>query len=135
MTRYVMSAVAVATLVIAAAGCAMTTPSGTPKIGYGGVVPLYQWQDGYVEDQSARGPDMWWETGPRPPGSRRYGWIPGANEWYTFAGPQGPAGPTGPRGPQGSQGIAGAAGPIGPSGAPGVAGAAGASGRLIVEAR
>ena len=129
---------AIGALAIVAAGCAMTTASGTPKYGYDGVVPLYAWQDGYVEDQSADGPLPWFAQGPKAPGSRRYDWIPGAQEWYTFPGPAGPVGKSGPRGPEGPQGVIGAQGPAGPMGLMGpmgLEGTAGGNGKLIVHTR
>ena len=81
---------AVAIVAIAIAGCASTA---TPR-GYGGPPPLFKYQDGYAEDRSPYGP-MPTNAGENStiPGSRRYYWIPGSAEWYTFAGPNGPAGP------------------------------------------
>ena len=129
--RSVGMVAAATTLAIVAAGCASTT-STTPRVGYGGIIPLYQWQDGYVEDRSETGPMPTWATGTNTPGSRRYGWIPGAQEWYTFAGPNGPAGKPGPMGPQGPDGVTGEQGPAGPAGLSGVAGGPGPDGRLIL---
>jgi len=125
---------AVAIVATAIAGCASTA---TPRVGYGGPPPLFKYQDGYAEDRSPYGP-MPTNAGENStiPGSRRYYWIPGSAEWYTFAGPNGPAGPAGsvgPAGPQGPQGIAGAGGSSGRSGIAGARGAQGASGRLVVE--
>jgi hypothetical protein len=115
---------AVAAFALAIAGCASTT---TPRWGYVGP-PLYVWGDGYIEDQSATGPPAPWALGPSVPGSRRYWWIPGSPEWYTFQGPPGPAGKpgsAGAEGPPGAMGPAGLAGPAGPTGPPGAPGAPG----------
>src|SRR5216117_257266 len=95
---------AAALVALAAAGCASTA---TPRVGYGGPPPLFEYQDGYVEDRSPHGPLPAWAYEPAIVGSKRYYWIPGSPEWYTFTGPQGPAGragPAGPQGPRGSQG-------------------------------
>ena len=121
---------AAALMALAAAGCASTA---TPRVGYGGPPPLFEYQDGYVEDRSPHGPLPAWAYEPAIVGSKRYYWIPGSPEWYTFTGPQGPAGRAGPAGPQGPRGLAGAAGPLGPSGIAGARGPEGASGRLVVE--
>src|SRR5438477_563700 len=97
---------AAALVALAAAGCASTA---TPRVGYGGPPPLFEYQDGYVEDRSPHGPLPAWAYEPAIVGSKRYYWIPGSPEWYTFTGPQGPAGRAGPAGPQGPRGLAGAA--------------------------
>ena len=128
--RFVKTAAA-ALIALAAAGCASTA---TPRVGYGGPPPLFEYQDGYVEDRSPYGPmPTYAGENTTIPGSKRYYWIPGSPEWYTFRGPQGPAGLAGPAGPQGPRGLAGAAGPLGPSGIAGARGPEGASGRLVVE--
>lgn len=124
---------AVAALALLVAGCASSTT--TPRIGYGGIVPLYEWQDGYVEDRSPTGPLAWWEKSTPIPGSKRYRWIPGAQEWYTFTGPAGPAGPMGSMGPQGLAGPTGEQGQPGPPGVAGAMGERGADGRLILFTR
>jgi hypothetical protein len=129
-----MRTLAVATLAVVVAGCAATT-STTPRVGYGGIVPLYEWQDGYVEDRSPHGPLPWWAQGTAIPGSRRYGWIPGSQEWYTFEGPAGPAGPPGPMGAQGPSGVTGEQGPAGPAGLAGAQGSPGETGRLMLYTR
>jgi collagen triple helix repeat protein len=125
-----LTVVAVAALGLAAGGCAF--PSGTPRVGYGGPPPLYEFQDGYVEDQSRGGPLPWYAHHPNPPGGRRYGWIYGADEWYTFAGAAGPAGLPGPVGPQGPQGVQGPPGPAGTVAVAGLPGPAGMNGNLVV---
>ena len=43
---------AAALVALAAAGCASTA---TPRVGYGGPPPLFEYQDGYVEDRSPGG--------------------------------------------------------------------------------
>ncbi len=123
---------AVVVLALVAAGCASGT-STTPRVGYDGIVPLYAFQDGYIEHQSTTGPEPPGATGSNIPGSRRYFWLPGSPEWYTFAGSEGLTGPQGPMGPQGPAGVAGAPGPIGPVGVAGAAGPHGPASRLIVE--
>ena len=123
---------AVVVLALIAAGCASGT-STPSRLGYDGRVPLYAFQDGYVEDQSVTGPPPPGAIGSNIPGSRRYFWMPGSPAWYTFAGPAGPAGPQGPMGPQGAAGVNGASGAMGPVGLQGPAGPQGQSGRLIVE--
>lgn len=125
-----MTMAAVAALAIAAAGCASTT---SPRLGYGGPPPLYEYQDGYVEDQSLHGPLPTYAHGTAIPGSQRYSWIPGSPEWYVFGGPEGPAGNPGPPGPQGPAGIAGVPGPIGPAGVAGDPGPTGPAGRLLIN--
>src|SRR5512138_77601 len=123
---------AVATLAVVAAGCA-SSASTTPRYGYGGIVPLYKWQDGYVEDRTTSGPPpTYWGEVVKVPGAKRYWWIPGTEEWYTFAGPQGPTGVAGAMGPQGTVGVAGKQGPAGPQGVAGVSGPAGTNGKLIL---
>ena len=94
---------AVAIVATAIAGCASTA---TPRVGYGGPPPLFKYQDGYAEDRSPYGP-MPTNAGENStiPGSRRYYWIPGSAEWYTFAGPNGPAGPAGSVGQRGGRGF------------------------------
>jgi hypothetical protein len=124
--------VAVAVLALVAAGCA-SGKSTTPRLGYDGIVPLYAFQDGYIEHQSTTGPEPPGATGSNIPGSRRYFWLPGSPEWYTFAGSEGVAGPQGPRGPQGLAGVNGAPGPMGPVGVAGPVGPQGQPGRLLVE--
>lgn len=140
MLRVMATATAAVALLVVAAGCATT--NGTPRFGYGGPPPLYEWENGYyVEDQSIHGPLPTWAQGTAIPGSKRYWWIPGSPEWYTFPGPQGVAGVPGPAGPQGPPGVAGApgiAGPVGlagPAGTVGTAGAPGTSGTLRVQTR
>ncbi len=121
---------------VAAAACATTTPSGTPRWGYAGPPPLFRFQDGYVEDRSALGPMQWWEWEVPMPGTSRYSWIPGSPEWYTFQGPPGPMGKQGPPGPQGPPAVAGRAGspgPVGVAGVPGGQGSAGTQG--VIEKR
>lgn len=137
MLRVMANATAAVVLLAVAAGCAST--SGTPRYGYSGP-PLSEWENGYyVEDQTREGPLPTWAHGTAVPGSKRYWWIPGSPEWYTFAGPEGPAGVQGPAGPQGPPGVAGSpgiAGPVGlggPAGTTGAAGAAGTPGTLRVQ--
>lgn len=122
MLPYRMTGLAAATLAIAIAGCS-SAPSATPRWGYAGPPPLFAYQDGYVEDQTATGPVPTWAMGTNVPGARRYARFRGVTEpWYTFPGPAGPAGEQGPAGP------AGPVGPQGPAGDPGIAGAPGAAG-------
>ena len=128
-----LSVVAVAALGLAAAGCAAS--SGTPLYGYGGPVPLYAFQDGYVEDQTPAGPMATWDIKGTIPGARRYSWIPGTDEWYTFPGPAGPAGPQGPQGPQGLAGLQGPPGLAGVAGVAGPPGPRGGDGILVVMPR
>jgi hypothetical protein len=125
--------VGVVALGFAVAGCASS--SGTPKFGYGGPVPLYAFQDGYVEDQTQYGPQSRWASGTMVPGSRRYSWIPGTDEWYTFPGPAGPPGPMGPQGPQGAAGLQGPPGLAGVAGVAGPPGPRGSAGILAVNPR
>lgn len=135
MIRRAVIALALASLVAPAAGCA-TFPSGTPRWGYAGPPPLYHFQDGSIEDVSATGPPAPWTQGNgNIPGSKRYWWIPGSPEWYTFAGPAGPTGKPGPAGPQGPAGVAGNPGPAGPSGVVGPAGGPGSAGALAERTR
>jgi hypothetical protein len=125
MLRNLMTATAAATLVIVAAGCSSTTP----RWGYAGPPPLFAYQDGYVEDQSATGPVTTWDRGTHAPGTRRYsGFRNVPEEWYTFAGPAGPAGPDGPAGPVGLAGPVGHPGPAGPQGVAGLPGLSGPAG-------
>jgi len=125
MLRYLMTGFMAATVVIVAAGCSSTT-STTPRYGYAGPPPLFSYQDGYVEDQTATGPIPTWSQGPNVPGSRRYSRFPGVTEeWYTFPGPPGPAGKPGPVGPAG---LAGPPGLVGLPGSPGVVGLTGLEG-------
>jgi hypothetical protein len=124
-----MTMAAVAMLAAAAAGCASTTP---PRLGYVGP-PLFEYEDGYVEDQSLHGPLPTYALGTAIPGTRRYAWIPGSPEWYVLAGPQGPAGNPGPPGPHGPAGVAGVPGPTGPAGVPGSSGPTGPAGRLLLN--
>jgi len=139
MTRYLMTGLAAATVLIAAVGCSSTTTSSTstPHWGYAGPPPLFAYQDGYVEDQTTNGPLPWWSHGTSAPGSRRYSdFLNVPEEWYTFAGPAGPPGPQGvaglmgPMGPAGLEGSAGPAGPAGERGATGAPGLAGTTGHL-----
>ncbi len=121
MSRYLMTGLTAAALVVIAAGCSST--AAAPRFGYAGPPPLFAYLDGYVEDQTASGPIPSWARDTNIPGARRYSRsrnIP--EEWYTFPGPAGPAGPEGVAGP------AGPAGPPGPAGAPGVAGEPGPMG-------
>ena len=131
MMRRVVIVLALASLLVPFAGCS-TFPSGTPRWGYAGPPPLYHFHDDVsIEHQGDTGPPAPWATGSNIPGSKRYWWIPGSPEWYTFQGPQGPTGkpgPAGPQGPAGAQGPAGVAGTPGPAGATGPAGAAGLQG-------
>ena len=128
MLRYLMTGFMAAAVVIFAAGCSSTT-STTPRFGYAGPPPLFAYQDGYVEDQTATGPMPTWAQGTNVPGSRRYSRFPGvAEEWYTFPGPPGPAGKPGPMGPAGLAGLSGPVGLAGPSGAVGLMGLQGAQG-------
>ena len=126
-----------ASLAVLVAGCASTESTTTPRVGYGGPPPLFSYMDGYVEDRGPNGPVPYWKGSNYAPGTRRYSWISGAEEWYTFPGPTGPAGKPGPAGPAGPDGVAGIPGPVGPVGAVGPAGPLGPSGspgRLVVEA-
>ena len=125
-----LTVVGVAALALVVGGCAF--PSGTSRIGYGGPPPLYAFQDGYVEDQTSTGPLPWYAHGTNPPGTRRYSWIYGADEWYTFPGPAGAPGPVGPAGPQGPQGLQGSPGLSGIAGVAGPPGPVGMSGNLVV---
>lgn len=121
---------------VAIATVACTTASGTPRVGYDGRVPLFAFQDGYVEDRSPTGPvprDAGEGAGPNIPGQERYAFIPGAQQWYTFEGPQGLEGMQGPAGPQGPQGVAGPAGPAGAQGVAGIMGGRGTDGVLVLE--
>jgi len=128
MLRHLMTGFMAATVVIVAAGCSSTT-STTPRWGYAGPPPLFSYQDGYVEDQTATGPIPTWWQGPNVPGSRRYSRFPGVTEeWYTFQGPPGPAGKPGPAGPAGPAGSPGPVGLPGPAGAIGLMGLQGAQG-------
>lgn len=131
MLRLLMTGLTAAAIVIAVAGCSSTT-STTPRWGYAGPPPLYSFQDGYVEDQTATGPMATWDKTGNPPGARRYSRFPGVTEeWYTFPGPPGPAGkpgPVGPMGPVGSAGLTGPPGPMGPAGTPGSSGLSGPQG-------
>jgi hypothetical protein len=128
MLRYLMTGFMAATVVIVAAGCSSTT-STTPRFGYAGPPPLFSYQDGYVEDQTATGPMPTWDKEGRVPGARRYSGFPGVTEeWYTFPGPPGPAGKPGPMGPAGLAGLPGPVGPAGPAGAVGLMGLQGAQG-------
>ena len=124
-----MTMAAIATLAIAAAGCASTSP----QFGYAGPPPLFAYQDGYVEDQSRHGPLPTYAQGTAIPGSKRYWWIPGSPEWYVFAGTDGPPGTAGPPGPQGPPGVSGVPGPMGPAGVAGDSGPTGPAGRLRVN--
>ena len=131
MLRYLMTGFVAATLVIVAAGCSSTT-STTPRFGYAGPPPLFSYQDGYVEDQTATGPMPTWDKEGRVPGARRYSGFPGVTEeWYTFPGPAGPAGPQGPVGPMGPVGLSGPAGAPGLSGSTGPLGAGGEQGHRL----
>jgi hypothetical protein len=135
LIRTALVAVVAVGVIAAISGCSSTTPPGQ-RWGYDGRVPLYSYMDGYVEDQTETGPVAWWAYNTNVPGSKRYHWIPGSQEWYTFVGPEGPAGPTGPQGTTGAmgpQGPAGAPGVAGPVGVAGVAGAAGEPGRLVLQ--
>lgn len=127
-------ALVAAGLALGLAGCATTTPSGTPLFGYVGP-PLFAFEDGYVEDRSPTGPLPSWAQGPAIPGSRRYWWIPGSEEWYTFPGPAGVAGETGQMGPQGLAGVAGPSGLPGTAGESGARGPRGLDGEFVVERR
>ena len=126
------SVLAIVVLAVIVAGCASGT-STTSRWGYDGRIPLYAFQDGYIEDQSVTGPPPPGAIGSNIPGSRRYFWLRGSPEWYTFAGAAGPAGPQGPMGPQGPAGVNGVSGTIGPVGVQGPTGSQGQPGRLIVE--
>ena len=127
---------AIAVLALVAAGCA-SGKSTTPRLGYDGIIPLYAFTNGYyIEDVSATGPIQPYgneESAGNIPGSRRYWWLPGSPEWYTFVGPEGSVGPQGPMGPQGPAGVAGAPGPMGPVGVAGPVGPEGPAGRLTVQ--
>lgn len=128
MLRYLMTGFMAAAVGIVAAGCSSTT-STTPQFGYAGPPPLFSYQDGYVEDQTATGPVPTWALGTNVPGSRRYSRFPGVTEeWYTFAGPSGPAGKPGPMGPAGLAGLPGPVGPAGPAGPVGLTGLQGPQG-------
>jgi len=128
MLRYLMTGFVAATLVIVAAGCSSTT-STTPRWGYAGPPPLFSYQDGYVEDQTATGPLPTSALGPNVPGSRRYSRFPGVTEeWYTFPGPPGPAGKPGPMGSAGPPGSPGPVGLPGPAGVVGLTGLQGPQG-------
>lgn len=128
MLRHLMTGFMAAMVVIVVAGCSSTT-STTPRFGYAGPPPLFAYQDGYVEDQTATGPMPTWASGTNVPGSRRYSRFPGVSEeWYTFQGPPGPAGKPGPMGPAGLAGLPGPVGPAGSAGAAGLAGLHGAQG-------
>lgn len=128
MLRHLMTGFMAATVVIVAAGCSSTT-STTPRFGYAGPPPLFSYQDGYVEDQTATGPIPTWANQTNVPGSRRYSRFGGVTEeWYTFPGPPGPAGKPGPVGPAGPAGLPGPPGPAGPAGAAGLTGLQGAQG-------
>ncbi len=145
MSRYLMTGLTAAALVVIVAGCSSTT--STPRFGYAGPPPLFAYLDGYVEDQTASGPIPSWAYETNIPGARRYSQFRNVpEEWYTFAGPAGPAGPegiagpigpAGPAGPAGVAGIAGEPGPIGPAGVaglegpPGPPGGQGEPGRVI----
>ena len=134
MLRHLMMGLAAAALVIAVAGCSSTT-STTPQFGYAGPPPLFAYQDGYVEDQTATGPLPTWAKSTNIPGSRRYSLFNGIpEEWYTFPGPPGPAGipgPMGPVGPAGAPGLVGPPGPMGPVGLTGAEGPQGERGHVI----
>ena len=85
MLRHLMTGFMAATVVIVAAGCSSTT-STTPRFGYAGPPPLFSYQDGYVEDQTATGPIPTWANQTNVPGSRRYSRFGGVTEeWYTFS--------------------------------------------------
>ncbi len=136
VARMLTALAVVVTVGIALVGCSTTT-SGTPQWGYVGP-PLYAFQDGYVEDQTERGPvpSSVHQTMP-PPGTKRYWWLDTDQEWYVFQGPQGPEGKMGPmgaQGPAGLQGIAGIAGPVGPEGPIGLAGLQGTPGVMTAIA-
>lgn len=144
VARRMMVALAAVTVAIGLAGCGATT-SGTPRWGYVGP-PLYAYQNGYVEDQSLRGPLQPFAGGENSPlstlraGFTRYSWIlphETDQEWFVFQGapgPQGKPGLMGAQGPQGLQGIAGLQGPMGPQGSVGVAGKAGQPGTMFAIA-
>ena len=128
MIRRVVTVLGLVGLLVPFAGCS-TFPSGTPRWGYAGPPPLYHFHDDVsIEHQGDTGPPAPWATGSNIPGSKRYWWIPGSPEWYTFQGPQGPTGQPGPAGPQGAAGLHGPAGVPGEPGVPGAAGAAGTGG-------
>jgi collagen triple helix repeat protein len=130
MTRYLVTGLTAAALLVVVAGCSST--STTPRWGYGGPPPLFAYQDGYVEDQTMSGPIPYWAYNTNVPGSRRYANFRGVDEeWYTFIGPPGLAGEPGPLGPVGMAGPAGppgAAGPPGEGGTTGLRGPAGTTG-------
>lgn len=128
-------ALAVAGLVLPVAGCASS--SGTPRWGYAGPPPLYKLHDDvYIEHVGITGPEQpSFAYGSNVPGSKRYYWMTGSPEWYTFAGPAGPVGKPGPTGPQGPDGVAGPAGPAGPAGVAGAVGPGGPAGKLVYELR
>ena len=126
------SMLAAGLLALVVAGCASGTTTAA-SWGYDGRIPLHAFQDGYIEHQSATGPVPPGAIGSNIPGSRRYFWLPGSPEWYTFAGPAGAAGPQGPMGPQGPAGVNGASGATGFVGSQGVTGPQGQPGRLVVE--
>lgn len=140
MVARMLTALAVVVTSLALAGCGEMT-SEQARFGYVGPLlgpPLYAYQDGYVEDQSARGPLPDWagESQP-PPGTKRYFWLTPDQEWYVFQGPTGPEGKQGPmgaQGPQGQPGVVGMAGPIGPEGPVGLAGLAGDPGVMTAIA-
>lgn len=119
---------------VAVATVACTTSSGTPRVGYDGKVPLFAFQDGYVEDRSPGGPvSSWAGEQTNIPGDPRYQFVPGAEQWYTFEGPRGPEGKTGVAGLQGPQGEQGVAGLPGPQGVAGLMGPSGTEGVAILE--
>jgi len=137
VARRMMTVLAAVTVAIGLAGCGATT-SGTPRWGYVGP-PLYAYQDGYVEDQSLRGPLERREMGGSTlrSGFKRYSWIlphETDQQWFVFQGPPGPQGQPGvmgAQGPQGPQGIAGVQGPMGPQGSVGLAGSPGRPGVMF----
>lgn len=138
MVARMLAVIAVVIVALGLTGCGAMT-SG--KWGYVGP-PLYAFQDGYVEDQTLRGPAemaLGENTGPPSVTAKRYAWINPRTEqeWFVFQGPQGQqgvAGPIGAHGPQGPQGIAGIAGPQGPQGSVGVAGLSGKPGVMFAIA-
>ena len=134
MITRALKALAVAGVALLAAGCASTASTTTSRWGYDGVVPLFAFQDGYIEDVSQSGPLPPTALGGNIPGAKRYSWLPGSPEWYTM-GPAGPAGPQGPQGPQGPAGVSGLPGSTGVAGLPGPAGPQGPPGNLIIETR
>jgi outer membrane protein OmpA-like peptidoglycan-associated protein len=99
--RHVTRGFLVATLALAAAGCA--------NLGYEGP-PLYSYQGGHIDQVGL-------------PGRGIYTGIPCyPRASYLLPGPAGPAGPPGPAGAPGPAGPAGAPGPAGPGGLQGPTG-------------